>query len=1038
MITLVDVAIRHKRTVLLIFLFILISGSLAYRDMPKESEPDITIPIIYISMVHEGISPEDAERLLVRPMEKELRTIEGIKEMTATAAEGHASVILEFDAGFDSDAALQDVLQKVDIARAELPADSEEPVVNEINLSLFPILVVTLAGELPERTLLRLARQLKDAIEAIPEVLKVEIAGNREEVVEIVIDPLHIESYNLRYEEVVQFFQRNNQLVAAGALDSGQGRFNVKVPGVFESLTDILNLPIKVDDKRVVTLQDVAEVRRTFKDPTTFARVNGKPALALEISKRTGTNIIATIERIRTVVATTRAQWPQHIDVNYIQDRSEDVRMILHDLQNNVLSAVVLVSIVILAILGIQTATLVAIAIPGSFLLAILVLQFMGLTMNIVVLFSLILVSGMLIDGAIIVTEFADRKMNEGLARQHAYAIAAKRMFFPIIGATLTTLAVFFPLLFWPGVVGEFMKYLPITVIATLSASLLMALIFMPTLGALIGRPRAVSSNYQEMMPLETIKGFTGGYLWLLKHLIRYPSIMIIIALSILIGVYSLYSHYGHGIEFFPEVEPEQINVYVRTRGNLSVYEQDQRVREVEARLLTLPDFASVYVNSGLVPLDNSPQDTVGIIAIEFIDWQQRRPFQAIVKDIRQRTQDLAGVIIEVLKQEGGPGEGKPIQINISAQQPQLLNTAAAQLVAGLHTLAGVVDIEDSRPLPGIDWKIAVDRTQASRFGADITAVGYGVQLITNGIKVGEYRPDDADEELDIRIRFPFEYRHLAQLERLRIQTTTGLVPISLFVDHQPQPQVGTLKRSDEQRIIKVQANVEEGVLVNDKLQEIHTWLQQPAGQALLKQGVKFTFKGEEQEQREAEEFLTRAFFTAVFLVMLILVAQFNSFYQTFLILTAVILSTVGVLLGLLITQQPFGIVMCGIGIIALAGIVVNNNIVLIDTFNILSQQGLKVHEAILRTAAQRLRPVLLTTVTTILGLMPMVLAMNIDFINRQVTFGSPSTQWWTQLSTAVAGGLAFATLLTLFLTPCLLVLGYRRRDRKREHHSND
>ncbi|MDY6993022.1 MAG: efflux RND transporter permease subunit, partial [Pseudomonadota bacterium] len=403
MITLVDVAIQRKRTVLLIFLFILVSGSLAYRDMPKESEPDITIPIIYISMVHEGISPEDAERLLVRPMEKELRTIEGIKEMTATAAEGHASVMLEFDAGFDSDTALQDVLQKVDIARAELPADSEEPVVNEINLSLFPILVVTLAGEVPERTLLRLARQLKDAIEAIPEVLKVEIAGNREEVVEIIIDPLHIESYNLRYETVVQFFQRNNQLVAAGALDSGQGRFNVKVPGVFESLTDILNLPIKVDDKRVVTLQDVAEVRRTFKDPSTFARVNGKPALALEISKRTGTNIIATIERIRTVVATTRAQWPQHIDINYIQDRSEDVRMILHDLQNNVLSAVVLVSIVILAILGIQTATLVAIAIPGSFLLAILVLQFMGLTMNIVVLFSLILVSGMLIDGAIIV-----------------------------------------------------------------------------------------------------------------------------------------------------------------------------------------------------------------------------------------------------------------------------------------------------------------------------------------------------------------------------------------------------------------------------------------------------------------------------------------------------------------------------------------------------------------------------------------------------------------------------------------------------------
>lgn len=493
MTAIVDVAIRNNRSVILILLFILIAGTLAYREIPKESDPDIAIPMLYISMTHEGISPEDAERLLVRPMEKELRTIEGVKEMTAIASEGNASVTLEFDAGFDSNKALRDVLQKVDIAKAELPDDSDEPSVHEINLSLFPILVITLAGDVPERTLLSLARQLKDALESVPEVLKVNIGGEREEVVEFIIDPLLVESYNLNYEEVVQYFLRNNQLVAAGALDTGQGRFNVKVPGVFESLQDMLTLPIKVDGKRVVMVQDVAQIRRTFKDPLTYARVNGKPALTLEISKRTGTNIIETIEKTRYVLGKVTENWPDVIRVNYIQDKSKDVRLILKDLQNNVLSAVILVSIVILGVLGVHTATLVAIAIPGSFLLGILALYQMGLTMNIVVLFSLILASGMLIDGAIIVTEFAERKMSEGMPRTEAYAMAAKRMFWPIIGATTTTLAVFLPLLFWPGIVGEFMKYLPITVIATLTASLFMALIFMPTLGAIFGQPSTVA-----------------------------------------------------------------------------------------------------------------------------------------------------------------------------------------------------------------------------------------------------------------------------------------------------------------------------------------------------------------------------------------------------------------------------------------------------------------------------------------------------------------------------------------------------------------
>jgi multidrug efflux pump len=818
-------------------------------------------------------------------------------------------------------------------------------------------------------------------------------------------------------------------LIAAGALDSGQGRFNVKVPGVFEKTEDILNLPIKVDERHVVTLKDIALINRTFKDVTTFARVNGKPALSLEISKRIGTNIIETIEKVRYAVKEAKSHWQDNIEVNLIQDRSNDIRTILKDLQNNVLSAIILVFIVIVAALGLPTATLVGIAIPGSFLLGILALANMGVTLNIVVLFSLILASGMLIDGAVIVAEFADRKMSEGTPRFEAYCEAAKRMSYPIIGATATTLAVFVPLLFWPGVMGEFMKYLPLTIIVTLIASLFMALIFMPTLGSVFGIPSQVRMPQHDTISLNQIGGMTGIYVRMMRIILRFSLLVLIITISLLIGINIIYDKYGKGIEFFPDVEPENAIVHIRTRGDLSVLERDAIVKQVEQKILTLQaerqEFNSIYTLSGV--LDNTGRelsaDAIGLIQLEFADWQQRRPASEILTDIRQRVGHIAGVIIEARPDDGGPTEGKPIQIQVSSIYPEQLMAATEKLYQTLQQTPGLIDIEDNRPLPGIDWTIKVDREQASRFGANINTVGSTVQLVTNGILVGEYRPHDADEELEIRIQFPQQHQHLGMLEQLRINTSHGIVPVSLFVERIAQPQIGTIKRSDGKRIYTVQADVAEGVLVNDKLIEIRAWLEKNP----FPSTVSVDFKGEDQEQRETEDFLSQAFMVALFCIMIILVTQFNSFYQTILILSAVILSTIGVLIGLLVTQQPFGIVMSGIGVIALAGIVVNNNIVLIDTFNLYYRAGMSAEEAILRTCAQRLRPVILTTITTILGLLPMVLSMNIDFFSREITFGAPSTQWWTQLATSIAGGLAFATLLTLVLTPCLLRLGYRR-----------
>ncbi|MCW8983371.1 MAG: efflux RND transporter permease subunit, partial [Gammaproteobacteria bacterium] len=711
----IDAAFSRSRTVLLLLVLILISGTYAYITIPKESDPDVAIPIIYVSMSHQGISPEDGERLLVRPMENQLKSIEGIKEMSSSAGEGHASVLLEFDAGFNSDQALADVREKVDLAKNDLPADSDEPTVNEVNVALFPVLVVTLAGDVPERTLLKLARTLKDKIEGLREVLEADIAGDRDEMVEVTVDPVLLETYEISYSELIGFVIANNQLVAAGALDSGEGRFAVKVPGLFETAEDVLNLPVKVVGDRVIRFRDVTHTRRTFKDPTSFARVNGRPSISLEITKRVGENVIETIEQVKEIVATEEALWPKGVVVSFSQDKSKDVKLMLSDLQNNVMSAVLLVMIVVVAALGVRTALLVGVAIPGSFLAGILIIYAMGLTINIIVLFSLIMAVGMLIDGAIVLTELADRKMTEGLPREEAYSFAAKRMAWPIIASTATTLAAFMPLLFWPGIMGEFMKYLPITLIATLSASLAMALIFVPTLGELVGKksdnePDAIKELMaEESGDLHQVSGLTGFYVRILEWAIHRPFIILAAAVVILISVYTTYGLVGKGMEFFPDIEPERSVIHIRARGNLSIVEQDRLVADVENRILDMQEIQTLYTRSGInLRGDSLAEDTIGVIQIEFVDWQKRRKASLILAEIRQRTENISGILIEPREEEHGPPVGKPVQLQLSSNYPELLDGTVKQVREMLDSVGGFLDVEDNRPLPGIEWQLKV------------------------------------------------------------------------------------------------------------------------------------------------------------------------------------------------------------------------------------------------------------------------------------------------------------------------------------------
>ena len=1022
-------ALSHSRTVLMIFVLLLVSGVVTYLNIPKESNPDVPLARINVTIIHDGIAPEDSARMLVKPMERELRALDGLKEMRATAGEGYASISLEFIAGFDSNEALADVRDKVTVAKAKLPSDTEEPTIKEVTMAgQQAAITVVLSGPVSERALVTVARELQNRLEGISEILEVDIGGDREDIVEIEVDPLLMESYGLDPGDILNLLSLNNRLVPAGTMDNGKGSFAVKVPSVFESVKDVLEQPVKVQGDSVITFQDVAKVRRSYKDPTSFARLNGESSVSLEVKKRPGENMLETVAKVKALVAAAQQStiWPASINVSYTGDQTVEVNMMLNDLQNNVSSAVILVAIVILAILGLRTALLVGVSIPGSFLTGILIISLFGYTLNTVVLFSLIMAVGMLVDGAIVVTEYADRCMSEGMDKKVAYSKAAQRMAWPIIASTATTLAAFAPLMFWPGMMGEFMKYLPFTLIAVLSASLLMALIFVPVLGGVFGKPRYVSEFDKQQMhvaengDIRNLQGYTGKYIRVLATAIEHPWKILLAAVVVAFVSFTAYGLSGLGTQFFPNVDVKGINVTVRSAGDLSIYEKDQVVRKVENRLLDMEAIESLYVRTG-------GRDQIGYMRLNLVDWHLRPHSDDVLKETQALLKGMSGMDIEITPDQNGPQSGKDLQIQLSSRFPELLDEAALKIRTVLDNNDRFTSVSDTASKPGIEWQLKVNRADAARFGADATLVGSTVQLITNGLKIGEYRPDDVDDELDILVRYPLESRFIGKLDELRMKTAGGMVPISNFVERTANPKTDIIRHIDSQRVITVQANMVPGELLSIELPKLQELLPSLG----LDPRVNLTVKGQNEQQDESTEFLKKAFLVALFVMAIILVTQFNSFYQAFLILSAVLFSTVGVFLGLLIFQKPFGIVMSGIGVIALAGIVVNNNIVLIDTYNILRKEGVPAMEAILRTGAQRLRPVLMTTVTTILGLLPMVAEVNIDFIGRNVDIGGPSTQWWSQLATAVAGGLAFATVLTLVLTPCMLALKARRDESK-------
>ena len=1115
----VDWAAGRARMVIAFILLSLMAGALAYASLPKEGEPDIEIPALFVSVPFPGISAEDSEKLLVRPMETELSDLDGLKSMTGTAAEGYAIVVIEFEFGWDKTKIMADVRDSMSKAEAQFPAGADQYTIDEFNFSEFPIIIVNLTGALPERTLLRVAKDLQDRLEGLEPVLEAALTGHRDEMVEVIIDPLRLEAYNVTAGELISVVTNNNQLIAAGEVETESGAFAVKIPSSFDEQQDIYNLPVKVDGDRVITLGDLAEIRLTFEDRAGTARFNGENTVALQVVKRKGFNILDLSELVKQEIDAERASWPpelqEAIEVGTSNDQSRVIESMVSQLEGSVLTAIALVMIVVLAALGSRSALLVGFAIPTSFLLCFALLALMEVPVSNIVMFGLILAVGMLVDGAIVVVEYADKRIQEGTGPMHAFVEAAKRMFWPIVSSTATTLCAFLPMLFWPGVPGQFMGMLPVTLIFVLSASLVVALIYLPVMGGVAGRMSRLFERSSEALKRSTpwwlrallvppsmylmflgamqvlnpdylaegAGSFLGAIIFVagamlssitlgaakierrqksikagyrrspFGHFIKFiagnPIMPIVSIAAIGFFVMSVFGYFGqnnNGVEFFVESEPEQAIIYVRARGNLSVSEKDLLVAEVEDVILETNGVDSAFAFAGAGGLNANtggaagPVDTIGQVQIELIPWENRAAYAAshdvdlaeldgdvVLEDLQTKLDRIPGIKVEILNLSRGPASGKPVHLRLKHDNWDELLAATAMVREKFEDTEGLIDIEDNLPLPGIDWQINVDVEKAGRYGANVATVGGMVQLVTRGILLDTMRVDSSDEEIEIRVRLPEEDRVLSTLDTLKVRTSDGLVPLSNFITREPVAQLAQINRIDQKRYFDVKADVAPDLLnadgqpmnPNERILHLTEWLET---ERPLPSGMDWEWTGDQEDQAESQAFLQVGFSAALGLMFIILLAQFNSFYNAILVLLAVVLSTTGVLIGMLVMDQPFSIIMTGTGIVALAGIVVNNNIVLIDTYQEYSQYMPRI-EAIVRTAEARIRPVLLTTITTMAGLAPMMFGLSLDFIGGGFSVDSPTALWWKQLATAVVFGLGIATFLTLIFTPSMLAL---------------
>ena len=1065
-----DTAVKNSTTVYVLAVLLIIFGVYCYKALPRESEPDITIPNVFISTEYKGVSSTDIETSITIEIEKKLKGLEGLKKIESVSSEGKSLINVEFVTGTDIDKALQDVKDKVDEAKGDLPNDLEDdPSVFEVNLSQMPIIVFSLSGTCGLPCLKEIADDLQDDIEALTGVMEVEVNGGLEREIRVEVVPEKLSYYGLTIASLQAAVQSENQNTSGGAIRLGSGRYQLRVPGEFKTPEEIYGLVIGTHKGEPVYLKDVAQVIDGFKEESSISRLNGRDAVNLAIKKRSGENIIAISHEVDKIIEKSQATWPQGTQITKVLDKSRDIEVMIADLENNIYSGLVLVLLVIFLSMGFRNAILVSLAIPFSMLISFIILYMMGITLNMVVLFSLTLALGMLVDNAIVIIENTYRFMQQGASRVDAARQATSEVAWPVIGSTVTTLVAFYPMLFWPGIMGEFMRFLPITLIVTLTASLFVALVINPAMASIHmkikGAPDTSGMSIEEISAAvdkpAQIKGFWKSlYARSLTRALEKP--WSILGLS-LCGMVLMFESWllaiglEKPVEFFPEIDPRGFYVNIETPEGADLDFIDRIIGRVELAIAGAtgkPAEKSITPLAALAPKAHNqpdggkyygPSDLTNVkdvymqgvvsagagsafsanspnhVGVRFLELDQRSESTHLtVNTIRERVRDIPGGKITIAKEEEGPPTGAPINLEISGPDFEILGKIAAQVKDALNRIPYVEDVRDNyvEGIPSV--QVNVDRQKAALFGLTTDMIGFALKSAYNGLNVSSFRQGDDDYDITLQLK-EADRRVVDVLHELLLPTPSGeTVPLSTVASVTFAGAIGDINRINNERVVTVKANIEEtrttGPVVRQEAAKFIDKVALPAGYAM-----KFT--GEQDEQKESEDFLSKAFLVALLLIFLTLVAMFNSVSQPFIIMTSVILSLGGAFLGMALFRSPFGIIMTGVGVISLAGVVVNNAIVLLDYTNKLRERGHELKDAVVSAGATRLRPVLLTAITTILGLIPMVTGVSYDFHSWSIAWVSESSQWWRSMANVVIFGLMMATFLTLIVVPTLYFL---------------
>ncbi len=1018
---LTDIAIRNRTTVGVLTFLIIVGGIFSYATLPREAAPDVPIPILLISTPYEGVSPEDIESSVTMKIEKKLAGLKGVKEIRSSSIEGLSFIVIEFLPDVRVEDALQYVRDKVDQAKADLPIEAEEPAIAEINVGELPIIYVNISGTISPVRLKAMADELQDYIEVVPGVLTCEILGALEREIRLEIDPDRVAAYGLTIPELMRLIPSENVNVSAGGLETKGTKFNIRVPAEFVEPEEVDHLLLTVRNGKPIYLSDVATVSDTFKDRLTYSRLDGAASITLSIQKRVGANILDISQAVDRILDQARKIAPQGVTIETTMDRSADTKRMVADLENNVITGAILVLVVLAVFMGLRVSTIVAVALPLSMLMGLAIIQAMGYTLNMIVLFSLILAVGRLVDDAIVIVENIYRHMQLGYGPIEAARKGAAEVAWPVITSTLTTVAAFIPLLFWPGIIGNFMKYLPATVIITLSCSLFVALVINPTICAMIPQGKVPQRKATHWF-FERYRAFLRGAM---TH--RFTTLML--AVLVLVASILLYVLRAPGVEFFPQTDPQRAIVDLRLPQGTSIQESDRLARLVEGRIERhRPYMKHVVTNVGMAGQSSLLSMGTGgphlaNVTILFPEYEVRtHPSEDIIAEIRRELSDIAGAEVTVDKEKTGPPTGEAVTVRIIGPDFKTLQDLCQRAKKLMADVPGMVnmrsDLEATRP----ELAFKVDRSRAMLLGVNTAVVGNFLKTAVFGNKVGTYR--QFNDEYDITVRLPVTQRtNIEDILRLRVPNDAGsAIPLSSLGEFSYKGGFGTINRVNQRRVVTVTAGAE-GRLGSDVLRDVQTRL---AGLELPTGGYEIRYAGEKEEQDKAAVFLGRAFVIGCLMIVLILVAQFNTLLVPAIIMTTVALSLVGVLAGLIAFNMPFSVIMTGIAIICLAGVVVTNAIVLLDYTRLLQARGMDLIAASVEAGATRLRPVLLTAGTTIMGLIPMAFGVSFDFHTFTLATRSESSELWRNMAVAVIFGLTSATVLTLVVVPTLYVSLYR------------